>query len=443
MKLRFLSSLMCVTTLLAGCTDTMEDTISSFETQESPLLYTRAISDNSTLEDIAEEFVISEDMKRMKELYTKLYSQRRRVSTLDEAYDDTFWSNMYAIRELPATIKVRANATNGATNGYVNFYCDGKGKEVILNNSNDAKKNRFYIKLLPPSTGIQYLIYSEASNTPLTVGYYKNKPDDKILMAAKDYNSSSMIGWDLRQTNYYKKYYTIQSQSYLGQADPNNSWSIFFYVLEAVGGNKIRYAQRSTNKAQQEFIITPDKKFDIISLEYDVVSPSISKSTFSKTVTVKNTSSKEKNMNILFDFYEIENSFFNKNSWSVSLNFNNPQIKFKRPSVTSGKVVSPEANFPEDALFFNNGPQNINRHIVYTHPIRCKASSIAKVSLIFVKYNVTVKYTAKAQCMVDGNIRECTLKGTWTGSIIQDPTEIKPEETIIYYPIESGGDIIL
>lgn len=81
-------------------------------------------------------------------------------------------------------------------------------------------------------------------------------------MAAKDESSSLMsIGWDLLRTNYYKNYYTIQSESYLGQSDPNNSWSIFYYVLEAVSGNKIRYAQRVANKAQQEFIITPDAKF--------------------------------------------------------------------------------------------------------------------------------------------------------------------------------------
>ena len=445
MKLQFLSSVMCTITLLSGCTNVMEDVVSSLDEQEVQVPHTRAMPENSVSEGTPEEFIISEDMKRMKELYTQLHSQHKKALTLaDDPYDNTFWSNMYAIRELPATIKVRAKATSGSTNGYINLYCDGKGKEVILNNSNDAKKNRFYIKVLPPSTGVSYLIYSEASGTPLSVGYYTNKPDDKILMAAKEENISLMsIGWDLLRTNYYKNYYTIQSDSYLGQSDPNNSWSIFYYVLEAVSGNKIRYAQRVANKAQQEFIITPDKKFDIISLEYDVVSPSTSKSTFSKTVTVKNTSSQVKNINVPFDFYEIESSFFNKNSWNVSLNFSNPGIKFKRPSVTVGDVVSPEENFPEDALFINNGYQNINRHIVYTHPIRCKASSIAKVTLTFVKYNVTVKYTAKAQCTINGNIRECILKGTWSGSIIEDPTEIKPEETITYSPIGSNGDIIL
>lgn len=101
-------------------------------------------------------------------------------------------------------------------------------------------KIAFLIKVLPASAGVPYLIYSVAAGTPLSVGYYTNKPDEKILMASKDDSGSLMsIGWDLLQSSYYKNYYAIQSESYLGQADPNNQWSIFYYVLEAVSGNKI------------------------------------------------------------------------------------------------------------------------------------------------------------------------------------------------------------
>ncbi|MST85643.1 hypothetical protein [Hallella mizrahii] len=445
MELKFLGSLLCAIVLLCGCTDTVEDVNSSLKVQKAQVPLTRAVPDSSTLDDNPKEFTVSEETKRMKELYTQLHSQHRQAPAVpDYSYDDTFWGNMFAIRELPATINVRATSTSGSTNGYVYLYCAGKGKEVVLNGSNDPIKNRFYIKVLPASTGIPYLIYSEASGTPLSVGYYTKKADEKILMAAKEENISlASTGWDLLRTNSNKKYYAIQSENYLGQSDPNNSWSIFYYVLEAVSGNKIRYAKRIANKAQQEFMITPDTKFDIISLEYDVVSPSISKSTFSKTVTVKNTSSQQKNINVPFDFYEIENSFFNRSSWNVNLNFSNPGIKFERPSVIRGNVVSPETDSPKDALFLSNGYQNINRHITYTHPIRCKASSVAKVTLKFIKYNITVKYTAKAQCTIDGNVRECILKGTWSGSVIEDPTEVKPEETIIYSPLDSDGDIIL
>ncbi len=206
MKLKFLISVMCAITLMSGCTDAMEDVVSSLDVAESQCPLSRAISEDSISQENPEEWIMTEDMKRMKELYTQLHSQRKNAPILSDGdYDDTFWSNMYAIRELPATIKVRAKSQSGSTNGYINLYCEGKGKEVTLNNSNDALRNRFYIKILPASTGIPYLIYSQAAQTPLSVGYYTNKPDEKILMASKEENGSLIsCGWDLLRSNYYK-----------------------------------------------------------------------------------------------------------------------------------------------------------------------------------------------------------------------------------------------
>lgn len=385
MKQTILISILC-SIFLIGCNDAMEDVLSPFEVSEVEMPLSRSISEEDSISGVSpEELMISEEMKRLKELYNQHHTQRKNAPSLtDVTYDDSFWSNMYAIRELPATIKVRSKATSGSTNEYINLYCSGKGKEVVLNNSNDATKNRFYIKVLPASTGIPYLIYSKASETPLTVGYYTSNPDEKILMAAKDDNNTLMsIGWNLLRSNTYKNYYAIQSESYLGQSDPDNSWSIFYYVLEAVSGNKIRYAQRVANKAQQEFSITPDAKFKIVSLEYDIASSTLSKSTFSKTVTVKNTSSQIKDINVPFDFYEMETSFYNRNSWNVNLNFSNPEIKFRRPSVVDGNVITPEEDVTNDATFINNSYQNISKHITYMHPIHCKASSTATVTLKF------------------------------------------------------------
>lgn len=161
--------------LLSGCTDEMENVVSHDDLMETQVARTRAISEEMILEGTPKELVISEDMKKMKKLYNRTHSQSKIALARFEdynSYDDTFWSNMFAIREMPATIKVRSIATNGSTSGYVNLYCKGKGAEVSLNNSNDARNNRFYIKVLPASTGIPYLIYSTSSGTPLTVGYY-------------------------------------------------------------------------------------------------------------------------------------------------------------------------------------------------------------------------------------------------------------------------------
>lgn len=445
MKFRFFL-LMLLPICMVGCNDEMDSLVKGpSEVAESITQMTRSISPDSIYDGEPVEFEPTQDMIRLKELYAEMHStQRRAPLNPSSTYDETLWGNMYAIRELPATIKVRSKASTGSTANYVSLYCEGKSKEVTLNAGNAGDKNRFLIKVLPASAGVPYLIYSVAAGTPLSVGYYTNKPDEKILMASKDDSGSLMsIGWDLLQSSYYKNYYAIQSESYLGQADPNNQWSIFYYVLEAVCGNKIRYAQHVNNKAQQEFIITPDAKFEIKSLEYVVNNSTPSKSTFSKTVTVKNTSAQEKAMNVPFDFYEMETSYFNRNSWNVNLNFTDDSKKFVRPTVTSGSVITDNPDAAEDAVFINSNTQNISRHIVYNHPIRCKASSTAKVTVKFVKYYVNVDYIVKAQYEVKaGDLRECVLKGTWSGYVIEDPNEITPEDKIEFTPI-GGGDIIL
>lgn len=445
MKFRFFL-LMLLPICMVGCNDEMDSLVKGpSEVAESITQMTRSISPDSIYDGEPVEFEPTQDMIRLKELYAEMHStQRRAPLNPSPTYDETLWGNMYAIRELPATIKVCSKASTGSTANYVSLYCEGKSKEVTLNAGNAGDKNRFLIKVLPASAGVPYLIYSVAAGTPLSVGYYTNKPDEKILMASKDDSGSLMsIGWDLLQSSYYKNYYAIQSESYLGQADPNNQWSIFYYVLEAVSGNKIRYAQHVNNKAQQEFIITPDAKFEIKSLEYVVNNSTPSKSTFSKTVTVKNTSAQEKAMNVPFDFYEMETSYFNRNSWNVNLNFTDDSKKFVRPTVTSGSVITDNPDAAEDAVFINSNTQNISRHIVYNHPIRCKASSTAKVTVKFVKYYVNVDYIVKAQYEVKaGDLRECVLKGTWSGYVIEDPNEITPEDKIEFTPI-GGGDIIL
>lgn len=432
----------CAIMLLLGCTDAMQEVVEMNVAQNSKSPLTRASTFEVETDTTTQSLVETPEMKNLKEQYLRIHSKRKRAALMpNDEYDDTYLSNMDAIRELPSTIKVRSIASNGSNNGYTNFYCDRKGGEVTLNNMNDMIRNRFYVRILPATSGIPYLIYSVATKTPLTVGYYTRNPNEKILMASQDESDLYIASWDLLSTQYNKNYYSIQSMTYIGQSDPNDNWSIFHHVLEAVNGNKIRYAKRVLNKPQQEFVITPDQKFDIVSLEYDVENPTIGKSTFTKTMAVKNLSSQERELNVAFDFYENENSYFNRNPWNVNLLFNNNDVLFSRPSVVGGYVISPEGK--PDAKFIFNGYQNISRRITYQYPIRCKASSVAKVTLTFVKYNVTVKYTAKAQCTVDGNVRECILKGTWSGSVIEDPNDIKPEATIVFSSIGTGGDIPL
>lgn len=436
--------LFVVVALLVSCNKDFEYYALPIDEKDVEEIMTRTVESDST--SLGELVCLerTDEMERLKSCYEQMQISTRAEVIQPSEPDVTLSSNMYAIRELPITIKVRSVAS-GSTSSYMYFNCAGAGKEVTLNSSNTAATSKFYLKILPLSSGIPYLIYSKYSNTPLCVGYYTNKPDDKILMAAAD-NSGSLYsaGWDLVQSSTYKSYYSIQSESYLGQSDPNNMWSIFYYVLEAKANNKLGYAQKVNNKSQQEFQITPDVEFELVSLEYDLNSPSVSRSTFTKTMTAKNLSAQEKSMNVTFNLNEIETSYFNKTSWDINFSFSNATRKFPRPTVTSGHVISPEENAKEDANFMGTSTQNLNREISYPLPIRCPGNSIAKVTVAFVKYNVTVKYTAKARYADENtnDIRECILKGTWTGTLIEDPNEVTPQANVIYTPI-SDGDIIL
>ena len=224
-----ISMLLFVAAFAAACTNEMEEFAKdSFENVPENASLTRScLSDTIDLGELV-SLEETEELKELRARYEKMYSNNRKVQALDATVDDFFSSNIYAIRELPVTIKVRTVASGSTTsNSYL--FCDGAGKEVTLGNSSTSLGSRFYLKILPATSGIPYLIYSSASNTPLSVGYYTNAPDDKILMTAKD-NSGSLYsaGWDLIPST-YKGYFSIQSESYLGQSDPNNSWSVFYH----------------------------------------------------------------------------------------------------------------------------------------------------------------------------------------------------------------------
>lgn len=200
------------------------------------------ISTRSCISDSILPLKENDSLKYLKELVAAGKNRRKKILPAKTFDDDFFAENMYAIRELPLTIKVRNVADgNNAANCY--FACDGPGKEVTLGNSSTNASNYFYIKILPASSGIPYQLYSNKAGTPLCVGYYTRNPDTKILMSAKDNNGSLFgSGWNLFAAN-TPGYFVIQSNDYLAQDDSNNGMSIFYYVLEASNGNTIRYAK--------------------------------------------------------------------------------------------------------------------------------------------------------------------------------------------------------
>ena len=160
-------------------------------------------------------------------------------------------------------------------------------------------------------------------------------------MSAKD-NSGSLYGsgWNLIPSS-YKGYFSIQSESYLGQSDPNNSWSIFYYVLEAKADNKLGYGQRVNYKAQQEFLINPTTTFTLQNVTFDLDNAVVTNSTaVSKVTSLTNPYEYVKNMPITVAASVEETSNFYETAGTLKLNISSSSTtKFPRPIPIAGKAV--------------------------------------------------------------------------------------------------------
>ena len=431
-----LLTIMVLTVLLGSCQNDIDESF----TCDSPMLEeqrTRSIvSLDENVSDSIEILQESEELlllKRQYELRNKSLLKTSIAST-----DDFFSENIYAIREMPVTIKVHSIA-KGSTSGYNYMFVDGKGTEVVLGNSEKADGSKFYIKILPATSGIPYLIYSNVAKTPLAVGQYTNNPDNKILMTAKDESGSTFSwGWDLLPSSSNKGYFAIESQSYLGQSDPNNIWSIFYYVLEAKANNKIGYAQRVNNNLQQEFLITPIDEFALTEVKYSLENATIKDGPTidGEMVEIINTSDEEMTMPFSTYVSGTETSLFSEQRGKLNLKivdmykqvFPRPVAIAKRATI---KDVVPDA-------YYNSVTQRFSRRWNYNNTVEMKKHCLLQLTCKFKTFNIEVPYVATAQC----NGRIVKVAGTWRGNYIANPDHNKPTLLTHYYDLETGEELM-
>lgn len=429
-----ISMLLFVAAFAAACTNEMEESANFENVPENASLTRSCPGDTIDLGELV-SLEETEELQELKARYEKMYPTNRKAQALDATVDDFFSSNIYAIRELPVTIKVRTVASGSTTsNSYL--FCDGAGKEVTLGNSSTSLGSRFYLKILPATSGIPYLIYSTASNTPLSVGYYTNAPDDKILMTAKD-NSGSLYsaGWDLIPST-YKGYFSIQSESYLGQSDPNNSWSIFYHVLEAKGNNKLGYAQRVNYRGQQEFLITPISSFNLQNVTFDLENATVSSGTaISKVTSFTNVHEYVTTENIVITLDAEETSNFYETAGTLKLNISASSIKFPRPRPVAGKAVL-MGDEPKDAVYASS-TQKLPVKIEYPMGIEMRPRSLLKLTTKFKTFILNVPYIAVAKY----NDREIKVRGTWRGYAVANPEHNTPINEPHYFDLETGEEL--
>lgn len=372
----------------------------------------------------------TEELKALKEKLEARKKQRASAFGYND-YDEHFYSNIYAIREMPLTISARGLVGN-TRNKYLS--CEGANNEVVLTDYT-TNRQHFYLRVLPATSGIPYLIYAGSSMTPLVVGYYTNNPANKILFAqSPDETSLFSASWDLIPSQ-TKGYFAIESQSYIGQSDPNNMWSVFNYALEVKNDNKIGYGQY-TKKTYQEFQITPTSSFDITEVIYDEPSQVLTKvADIQIKSTGLNTSVEPKPFTIPVKKNFIETSYFHENPSSIK--FNVYSTKIQRPTVEANKVVLPKVGTPYDANYFSSTIQNITQPIAFDIVGEAPENCLIEVISYITAYNVSINYTAKAVY----NKREILFSGTWRGYIISDPKLAKPTHISRFFDLDTGEEI--
>ena len=422
-------------------------------TTQEDMALTRSLLSDSTMNDILVPDTLSDDMRRLKETLNNISSDFA-ASTMAMGgsgdYDPWFNSNIYAIRELPVTISVNKVASGDSKYSYL--YCSGKNQEVTLSSLDDKSsladknENKFYLKVLPASTGIPYLIYSSKAKTPLTIGHYNKKPNVKILMAQdNDDKLSDYASWDLISSSRYKGYFSIQNTLCMGQTNPSDPWSIFNYNLAATAEKKLGFEQPNATSLQQLFEIVPTDTFTLSSIEYDLNTKTITKSTENHYGTGQNLSSQEALVNVNFSFDATESSHFTFPNNTLHVNMYDKQVDV--PLIIGEGILLPGSDSyqtPMKAPFPYSNRYSTLRRILYTKKLNCPGRHNIKVLASFVKYDISINFTAKAyyKNMVNNveDMRIVTIAGIWRGTLFEDPTEIEPvRKETTFTRIDGGG----
>lgn len=395
---------------------------SSEELSTSEAALRQAISDDILLTDSFTLMPVNPDSIKSKLFKTE---KTNSVSPMAADYDMYFSSNMYAIDGLPFTLKARDG------NKYLS--ASGKWQEVKWTSTGTSTDQKFYVKVLPASSGIPYLIYSYKTKTPVGVGQYTANPQEKILLVHNDESGSLYnASWDFIPSPSYPGYFAIESQSYIGQSDPNNPWSIFYHVLEVKDKNLVRYGQY-TRKSQQEFTIKPDATFTPTTLTFDVNSATITTGTENILTNEYNRSIEEQTITIPYSKNFTETSTF---AQIKTIDFNLTNVKFARPTVAAGRIVLPTSATPKDALYTPT-TQNIAKTISGSAPIIAPARCLIELTTKIHTANVSMQYTLTAK----NGTKEIKLTGTWRAKIYIDPTTMTPIQQTRFFDLDTGEEI--
>lgn len=333
---------------------------------------------------------------------------------------------IYDLRELPIYITVKENPRGGLF-----LTSKGAGKELIMADYKNDDSQKFYVKVLPASTGIPYLIYSYKEDKPISVGHYKSDPSTYVLYTLNS-TSGNFYGasWDFSFGKNIENSYVIQNQDIKGGGP--NYWDMYELVI----GSNINKTQMAKymRLATQEFEFRPVEEFTIQSIEYvNDATATLSQKPY-KVIRdgYVNAGDIQQTYTLQLSEEVSETSSHNKKT-SASFSINT-ESKVSVPLVAEGKISVTAASSRE---FSYGTSQSTKRTILRSHPIIIPARHKALIEITLFENSIDLDYIAT--CRGNSSNRIIKIKGRWHGVSISESQAIlhltsidNPKETKSY-----------
>jgi len=315
---------------------------------------------------------------------------------------DYLWEELYQLNGIEFFIQSKNTYFGKNT-----LETQGKGAEMKLSaHSITNKAQMFYLKFLPPSSGISYLIYSYKENVPIGVGSYPSNPD-KYVLYAKSSDSGGLFGfsWDFYAGD---KSYVIENKDVIGGG--SNYWDIYYHSITANNGNIDLF--KTTKAANQQFTIAPNDEFTIESLDFDLINARITSSTpiSIKTFEVE-TASNPITKELTVDETKIEETSFQESSSTTIKHSGGGNVGISIKIVKIGGNYSFEKSDTQQVTY--GSKSSITRKITDKTTVTIPPYTLGVINYQSIKHNLDVNYVLKLKGVKSKKLIE--MKGTWFG----------------------------
>lgn len=336
--------------------------------------------------------------------------------------DNNLYDELSQLSELPIYLKVQGNSTSKQ---FMN--ATYKGKELTIANYKGNASQQFYIKMMPPSTGIQYLIYSQQTGTPIRIGAYNSNPNVKILYASQD-ATGSLYGasWDIKSGKYTPNSFVFENQDYLQQGNSGLPWDVYYSVI-TVNDSKISFAKYN-KLPRQEFEIIPVEKFKVEEIRFNLeASPILTKmpDIILNDRYVNNGHIDQSHKFTLSETVQESSNFNRKTSYNVNIT---AEVKAKVPFIADGKIKT-STTFGQEYTYGKS--ETKTKVISREYPINVPARHKAEITLALFNYNMDVEYIAVCRGLTSGRL--INIKGRWSGTNV-----VEADATLNVTPINGG-----